>query len=67
MRIRDGEALSASQVVAEKVAEAIANRMSAHNRTGARADMRATPPHRAYTPTPAPPPSRGRGSPRGDD
>jgi hypothetical protein len=67
MRVRDGEALSAPEVVAERVAEAIGSRMRAHKGpVGKGADVRPNPQHRASTPTPAPPPLRGRGSEWGD-
>jgi very-short-patch-repair endonuclease len=68
MRVKDGEALSAPEVVAERVARAIGSRMRADGASvGAGADMRPNPQHRASTPTPAPSPSRGRGSEWGDD
>jgi hypothetical protein len=63
MRVRDGEALSAPQAVAERVEELIGQRIQSRGGSlGAGADMRASPAHRASTPTPAPPPLRGRGS-----
>jgi very-short-patch-repair endonuclease len=68
MRIKDGEALSAAQAVAERVAETIRDRMQPHNGpVGASADMSSNPKHRAPTPTPAPPPLRTRGFERGGD
>lgn len=61
MRVSDGEALSAPAAVAEKVAKAIGDRMQVR-KGSVGADMRLDPQHRASTPTPAPPPLRGRGS-----
>ncbi|HEY3797327.1 MAG TPA: DUF559 domain-containing protein [Caulobacteraceae bacterium] len=58
LRVQGSEVLRGAEAVAERIGDEI------RRRRGGSAHLSPSPQHPAYTPTPAPPPSRGRGSKR---